>query len=305
MAKMFYSLEEAAQKLGKDVEQVREMAGKGELTEYRDGERLIFKVDQIDLLASDDVDADPDMSSMIPLAETGGPSTGLESLGAGAASGSASGVGAIELEAGTAEAGIEPGEASGSGAALGEGSGERSGINVFEADEIGDVDAAADTLMAGGGPALDAASLESFGSGSGLMDLTRESDETSLGAEGLLDELYSADDAAATGAVSGDEGGDLFAGAASAAEEQMGPAVGVLPEVYDAKGSLFAGAVMLVACLALLAGLAITIMGLIGAPVDFVASIAGGNLAMFATLGAAGVVLLGGIALMVMGSKGS
>ena len=32
-------------------------------------------------------------------------------------------------------------------------------------------------------------SLESVGSGSGLLDLTRESDDTSLGAE-LLDEIY-------------------------------------------------------------------------------------------------------------------
>ena len=35
--------------------------------------------------------------------------------------------------------------------------------------------------------------LESVGSGSGLLDLTRESDDTSLGAE-LLEEVYSSDD---------------------------------------------------------------------------------------------------------------
>ena len=36
-------------------------------------------------------------------------------------------------------------------------------------------------------------SLEAVGSGSGLLDLTRESDDTSLGAE-LLEEVYSSDD---------------------------------------------------------------------------------------------------------------
>ena len=50
MAKMFYSLEEAAKRLGKTVDEVRIMSGKGVLTEFRDGDRLIFKVDQVDLL---------------------------------------------------------------------------------------------------------------------------------------------------------------------------------------------------------------------------------------------------------------
>ncbi|MCA9293782.1 MAG: helix-turn-helix domain-containing protein [Phycisphaerales bacterium] len=294
MAKMFYSLEEAADKLGKSTDEVRAMAQSGQITEFRDGDRLIFKVDQIDLLAVDDFDADPDMSSMIPLADTGGPSTGLESLGAsGSAAGSGSGLGAITLEDGGSE---------GSGFAAG-GSGDRSGVNVFDADEIGDVDASADTILAGGGPALDAASLESFGSGSGLMDLTRESDETSLGAEGLLDELYSADDAVATGGRA-DDGGDLFAGAASAAEEQLGPAIaGVLPEIYDGRGSMLAGGMMLVACLALLAGVGITIMGLIGAPTDFLASLPGGGM-MIPTAAALGAtLLLGGLGWMLGGKS--
>ena len=39
------------------------------------------------------------------------------------------------------------------------------------------------------GPAEDQVSLEGTGSGSGLLDLTREADDTSLGAE-LLDEIY-------------------------------------------------------------------------------------------------------------------
>lgn len=289
MAKMFYSLEEAAKKLGKSVEQVRTMAGKGELTEYRDGDRLIFKVDQIDLLAVDDLDADPDMSSIIPLADTGGPTTGLESLGTSKSSGSGSGFGAITLED--------------SGPVTKGGSGGRSGVNVFDVDEIGDVDASADTIMSGGGAALDAASLESFGSGSGLMDLTRESDETSLGAEGLLDELYSADDAAATGMRS-EDGGDLFAGAASAAEEQLGPMMaGVMPEIYDGRGSMLAGGMMLVACIALLAGVGITIMGLIGAPTDFLSKMPGGGM-MIPTAAALGATaLLGGLGWMLGGKS--
>ena len=62
------------------------------------------------------------------------------------------------------------------------------GISVFDDDEIEiDVDPLAKTRVT---PAVeDAISLEGVGSGSGLLDLTRESDDTSLGAE-LLDEIY-------------------------------------------------------------------------------------------------------------------
>jgi len=62
------------------------------------------------------------------------------------------------------------------------------GISVFDDDEIEiDADPLAKTRVT---PSVeDQISLEGVGSGSGLLDLTRESDDTSLGAE-LLDEIY-------------------------------------------------------------------------------------------------------------------
>ena len=62
------------------------------------------------------------------------------------------------------------------------------GISVFDDDEIHiDVDPLGKTQVA---PSVeDQISLEGVGSGSGLLDLTREGDDTSLGAE-LLDEIY-------------------------------------------------------------------------------------------------------------------
>ena len=51
MAKMFYTIEEAAEKLGKSVDEVSEMAGSGQIQEFRDKDKIMFKVDQIDLLA--------------------------------------------------------------------------------------------------------------------------------------------------------------------------------------------------------------------------------------------------------------
>jgi hypothetical protein len=60
-----------------------------------------------------------------------------------------------------------------------------SGINVL-GESATPADPAAQTAISSGVP--DQISLEGVGSGSGLLDLTRESDDTSLGAE-LLDEI--------------------------------------------------------------------------------------------------------------------
>ena len=74
MAKMFYTLEEVAQKLGKSEDEVKEMARSGLIQEFRDREKLMFKVDQIDLLAG----ADEDSSEVhLELEDTSGGS-GLE-----------------------------------------------------------------------------------------------------------------------------------------------------------------------------------------------------------------------------------
>ena len=59
MDKMFYSIEEAAQKLGKSVDAVKEMVSKGQLQEFRDRDRLMFKREQVDLLAGDSGELEP------------------------------------------------------------------------------------------------------------------------------------------------------------------------------------------------------------------------------------------------------
>ena len=61
----------------------------------------------------------------------------------------------------------------------------RGGINVFGEDSIEHADPLAQTAIS---PSGDQVNLDSVGSGSGLLDLTRESDDTSRGAE-LLDEI--------------------------------------------------------------------------------------------------------------------
>ena len=52
MAKMFLSLSEAADMLNKSEDQVRAMASNGQLQEFRDRDRLVFKREQVELLAN-------------------------------------------------------------------------------------------------------------------------------------------------------------------------------------------------------------------------------------------------------------
>src|SRR5207249_27541 len=75
----------------------------------------------------------------------------------------------------------------GSGMSLtGTHAGHRSGITIFTPEEAEHADPSAQTNISAG--VSDQINLEGVGSGSGLLDLTRESDDTSLGAE-LLDEI--------------------------------------------------------------------------------------------------------------------
>src|SRR5687767_12422823 len=168
MAKMFYTLEEVAAKLKKTPDEVKAMAKSGQIQEFRDRDKLMFKVDQIDLLAGGD-----DESSEVHLE--------LEDTSAG------SGIGltgsGLDLKA-------DASSASGSAIGLAD-SREGTGVSVFDTDHGGEA-GSGETQV--GETLDDELSLESVGSGSGLLDLTRESDDTSLGAE-LLEEVYTSEDA--------------------------------------------------------------------------------------------------------------
>jgi uncharacterized integral membrane protein len=224
MAKMFYTLDETKAALGQTEDQIKQLTREGRLREFRDGPRLMFKADQVDALKSQirgggEVEMH-DSGLPIGLADTGsGSGTGLnmaDSIGSGIASGSGlagisgsglgsgltagAGSGMMNLKEDTALAadlglsgtvgGIPSPGRSGTGSGSGVGSGgvgSRQGINVFGDDTHVGADPMAQTAMPSAGSMADL-NLEGIGSGSGLLDLTRESDETSLGAE-LLDEI--------------------------------------------------------------------------------------------------------------------
>src|SRR5882672_5259238 len=99
MAKMFYTLDETKTALGKNEEEIKQLAREGRLREFRDGPRLMFKADQVESLraemggsggAGDQVD--------LGVSDTGAPIGLVDSRGA---SGSASGISLADSRGGS------------------------------------------------------------------------------------------------------------------------------------------------------------------------------------------------------------
>ena len=230
MAKMFYTIDEVAAKLKKSPDDIKAMAKSGQIQEFRDRDKLMFKVDQIDLLAGGD-DESGEVHLDIDDARGGSSIIGLSGSG-------------LDLK-----------EESSLGLAD---SREGTGISVFDTDHGSIPSAAAGETQVGGETLDDELSLEAVGSGSGLLDLTRESDDTSLGAE-LLEEVYSSEDNIEIPA----NASGLFEAAgseASADEMRRGPGVAMpmMIEVYDGGGSglgagLLIGAMAAMICVAVMA----------------------------------------------------
>ncbi len=248
MAKMFYTLEEVCEKLAKNEDEVRKMATSGQIQEFRDRDKLMFKVEQIDLLAGDEDTGEVHLE----LEDTAGHSgIGLTSSQTGVEAGP-------DMSTGT-------GTGTGTGVPLTE-SGEGTGISVFDTDHGVEDDAEQTRLDEGVDEDL---SLEAVGSGSGLLDLTRESDDTSLGAE-LLEEVYSGDESIE---IPQNASGLFEAAAAEGGTEEAVATAGIaampmVMEAYDGAGSglgvgLIVGALASLVCVAL-----IVIVGIFGATPD-------------------------------------
>jgi excisionase family DNA binding protein len=172
MAKMFYTTEEAAQKLGVSGDQLKTLISESKLREFRDGARVMFKVDQVDKLVTD---------------RNAGTSAGTK---AGTSAGISLEDSGISLADSHASDVISLADSTASPTAKDDTVVTGSKQQVFKPGEVKPADTGAQTSIQG---ALDdQLSLEGVGSGSGLLDLTRESDDTSLGAE-LLDEIYPGD----------------------------------------------------------------------------------------------------------------
>lgn len=269
MAKMFYTLEEAAAKMGVTPDKVREMASSGQLSEFRDRDRLVFKVEQVDMLAGGEVDEDT-----IPLADSGAE---------------------IRLASDDAKA------ASGSGSPAGEASTkDRSGISIFEGEDGGDTDASAQTQITasvGGMPMGDPGA-----SGSGLLDVTKAADDTSLNA-GLLEDVYQGGGGGSGDASADQGGGGLFESTGVASD--VGAAAGVpamammMAEPYDGAGSGLAGGLALAMVVILGVALTVALMAVSGATGFALTTMLAGNLWMYVGIFAAVAVVLGVVGMLI------
>ncbi|MCK4850239.1 MAG: helix-turn-helix domain-containing protein [Phycisphaerae bacterium] len=201
MAKMFYTVDEVKTMLALDDAAIRDLIQQGKLRELHDGPRRVFKADQVDALAAQ-------ASSKRPApADTDATGFSLEMADSTAAG--ASGTGRADTALGAKD------------------------VQPPDEDQLTLADTETPGSAAGtGGSGQDVLQLDGSGSGSGLLDLTREGDDTSLGA--VLDEIYPGGEdtaAGASGLGSGIAAG-LGTGLASAltpeaAESQadLGPAV--------------------------------------------------------------------------------
>lgn len=259
MAGMFYSRKEAAEKLNKSEAEIDAFVKDGKLREFRHGETLMYKVDEVDALAGEGAEAPVALSDELgidleaeesptpeeapsaeetPLIEE---APSVEEL-------------PVDEEIPTLEETPAPEKAPASEDELlpapepSEGKGEEiqlsdadtaiveEGINVLGETDTKDVfeelkpeeegsglDGLAETSVAAADEASleeieEDVSLDTFGSGSGLLDLSLQADDTSLG--GILDEIYTQE---GEGQPAGEEAGTGSAVEMAAEAEQMLP----------------------------------------------------------------------------------
>lgn len=146
MAKMYYTADEAAERLGITPEDLAQYVRDQRLRVFKDGERDMYMVSEVDAIA-------PVTAANVPDIELAPAPDGVD-LSA-----------AETLRPATKEDTVITAE----------------GISIFDDEdlEIESADPMAKTQIA---PSIeDQIALDGVGSGSGLLDLTRESDDTSLG----------------------------------------------------------------------------------------------------------------------------
>ncbi len=214
MSKIFLTIEEASERLGKSTEEVQQLISEGKLQEYKQDDEMMVKTEQVELLATGEGSME---DSVI------GDQISLE-------------------DSFTEVLELDDGSSSGSAISLAD-SNEATGISAFDT-ALGQEAQGSDDDM----------NLESFGSGSQLLDLTRESDDSMAGAE-LMNQSFEDDDpvempTSASGIFKRMEDEDaLNVGASPFGNSAM--AAPMVVEQYDGAGSGLGLGAMIGASLAL------------------------------------------------------
>ncbi len=260
--KMYYTEEEAAERLGISQDELAGYVRDDKLRVFPDGMKKMFRVDQVDELAGGGEEE-------IPLSPDG------------------DAVSLAEAEASE----VKPKEDTVISA---------EGISIFDSEdlEIETADPMAKTQIASS--IEDQINLEGVGSGAGLLDLTRESDDTSLGAE-VLDNIDIEGVAPMpTAQVAGTASGSMATPVAISPVEQTM----VMPtyvEAIDASSGLYGGIIVGAAVIAALLGVA-AMSSFSSTPPSYLASI---KKNIFIVLGVSVLVAVIGAVLGFLAGKAS
>ena len=206
MAKMYYTAEETAVKLGITAEDLQAYVQDQRLRVFKDGERDMYMVSEVDSLT-------PVTAANVPDIELAPAPDGIDLAAA------------ETIRPATKEDTVITAE----------------GISIFDDEdlEIESADPMAKTQIA---PSIDdQIALDGVGSGSGLLDLTRESDDTSLGE--VIDHIDLEEPAVG-----------VAAGAAQTAYGDIPMPAAEAEAVMDASTGLFSGFLVAAAILGLLIG---------------------------------------------------
>ncbi len=160
--KMYYNEQEAVEKVG-GPDELKRLVDEGKIQSYRDGDKNMYKADQVDSLgAGGEEGGDEEEIELAPMEEE---SPGGQEQEQPPDLSQAD----VERPAGKEDTVISA-----------------EGVSIFDAEDL-DIEEPADPMAKTQiAPSLeDEVAIEGAGGGSGLLDLTRESDETSLGADVL------------------------------------------------------------------------------------------------------------------------
>jgi hypothetical protein len=288
MAGEYYSIEEVIEKLGKSEQEIKALVSEGKLHEFRDGAQMLFKIAEVDALISE-----------ISQLDTAAGASGVQLLPDDSGADS-------EPEAGLT-AGVNLGDLTGADTTVG-----TTGINVLgDTDDeykLAD-DSQGETRIVESEEAEDLGSLDgdlsmdSVGSGSGLLDLSLQADDTSLGA--VLDDILPAAGEGAAAAAVAEEADKIFEEAEPeavepiVAEPVMVPRY-IEPEADTASNSF--GIVLFVPLLAMLYAAIVLIAGSKGIVPTILKGIQG--IIWYVVIGMAVVVLgIVGFAALLGGKK--
>jgi len=235
----YYTLEDVQEKLGLNEERVKQLVQTGQLREFRDAGKVVYQADEVDNLASKQGTGEISLEP-VEEADAGGSVAGLT----GSDVISLEEVDDLESKGGT-RAGAKDDTVITS-----------VGISVFDDEELASA-AAADPMAKtqiskqSEEPEIP---LDSVGSsGSGLLDLTRESDDTSLGAE-LLDEIYPEEEETISEEPVAAEPAEGTAGGTFAPQPVAPAMVPLAPAAMDPLSPAFTG----------LAVVSVVLLGLVG-----------------------------------------